>query len=184
MILTCRVGDEVLACYPAETVSLIDTVYIGDIARKRYYFEGNTISYLIEGIGSTKGLFEQPCGSISIEFNSQLDCYAQQGAFIPLSEYKACGTLVPVREPKRIAPDITVFPNPFQNQFTISLGSSYALSNQNLLLSIYSIDGRLQWSGEWEGLKKKVDLPALPKGVYLLSVFIEGSRHVIKLVKN
>ena len=177
------VGDEVISCYPAEIVSHIDTIFIGDIARKRFFFEDNDISYLVEGIGSTKGLFDPPCGSIGFEFGSRLDCYAQQDAFFSFNEQADCGQVVHTQTYTPESPVFSVYPNPSRNTFTLKITAPELVRTKQTDLNIYSMDGRLQWSKIISKHEENIELSGLPNGVYILSVMTKEIHYTTKLIK-
>jgi hypothetical protein len=82
-------------------------------------------------------------------------------------------------------PDISVFPNPFSSSFTI------AIQRKNIrLLSLMLFDpsGRILFENEENHLSnqyiKTFDLNFLFKGIYFLSVNIDGEQTVRKIVKE
>ena len=73
--------------------------------------------------------------------------------------------------------DVVFFPIPFENNL-------YFNSNQNLDVSIYSIDGKLISILKLQGETGKVNLDFLEKGVYILKYFVEGVNYYKRIIKN
>ena len=69
------------------------------------------------------------------------------------------------------------FPIPFENNL-------YFNSNQNLDVSIYSIDGKLISVLKLRSETRKVNLDFLENGVYILKYFIEGANYYKRIIKN
>lgn len=77
------------------------------------------------------------------------------------------------------AAEITAAPNPTEGMLTVTAPS--AISNCRVL----SLDGQLKSMVEGEGETLSLDLSALPTGLYLLEVTLEGnSAKVIKVIKK
>ena len=73
--------------------------------------------------------------------------------------------------------DVVFFPIPFENNL-------YFNSNQNLDVSIYSIDGKLISVLKLQSETGKVNLDFLEKGVYILKYFAEGANYYKRIIKN
>jgi serine protease len=78
---------------------------------------------------------------------------------------------------------INVFPNPFNNTFTIT--NKYA-NNPLKRLSLLTIDGRIMWQKQLDGLNSELtitDLPPLSMGLYFLKIETDKGIFVVKMVK-
>ena len=73
--------------------------------------------------------------------------------------------------------DVIFFPIPFENNL-------YFNSNQNLDVSIYSVDGKLISVLKLQSETGKVNLDFLEKGVYILKYFVEGANYYKRIIKN
>jgi len=73
--------------------------------------------------------------------------------------------------------DVVFFPIPFENNL-------YFNSNQNLDVSIYSIDGKLISVLKLQSETGKLNLGFLEKGIYILKYFVEGTNYYKRIIKN
>lgn len=79
--------------------------------------------------------------------------------------------------------DIEIFPNPFQNSFTIKI--PIELQNEILIITITDISGRLIDNYQFNGSQLKTFQPQLQKGVYFIK--IQANKHIItnkKIIKR
>ena len=74
--------------------------------------------------------------------------------------------------------EVKVYPNPFNSSVTIELKSD----SQNEMFSIYSLDGKVYFTGICRSKLQQIDLSNLSKGIYFLK--IDGKGNPIKLIKN
>ena len=77
----------------------------------------------------------------------------------------------------QILQDVVFFPIPFENNL-------YFNSNQNLDVSIYSMDGKLISVLKLQSETGKVNLDFLEKGVYILKYYFEGANYYKRIIKN
>lgn len=78
---------------------------------------------------------------------------------------------------------IKVFPNPFNNYFTVVNDD---LKNRLQKLSLYNVDGRLLYQKQLDGLDNQLivnDLPPLSNGLYFLKIETNENVFIVKLVK-
>lgn len=75
--------------------------------------------------------------------------------------------------------DLTLFPNPASDQFTISSGNE---TIQTVI--VRDILGKTIQTIQVNGLNQNVNVSNLPKGLYLVEVELETGRAVQKLIKN
>jgi serine protease len=78
---------------------------------------------------------------------------------------------------------INVYPNPFNNYFTIA---NIAHDNPIRRLSLLGVDGRIIWQKRIEGLNNELtinDLPSLNSGLYFLKIETEAGVFAVKLFK-
>jgi hypothetical protein len=125
---------------PANTnfVSSIDSVFMGEQYRKRFWIstldgQNNDYVALIEGVGSTFGLF----GYLSPPFESGrfLEGFSDTVQYNQAKSY--CGIDVGIYEPPKLEM-VMVFPNPVKEELTL-------ISKEDLLMeiNIYDITGRI-----------------------------------------
>ncbi len=122
-------------------VSDIDSILIGNTYHKRFAIskENGTINYafLIEGIGSTFGLFgnlQEP-----FEYGTTLKCFIQNGQTVfPDTNYN-CLLITNIAESEQLISNFSIFPNPFSNYLAISFNNNEKCCS----LVIYDMYGNL-----------------------------------------
>lgn len=100
----------------AEVIS-IDSVFAGNNYRKRFNLNTNPPYSLIEGIGSTSGLFEPLC---PFEYYGELQCFFQDGQIIYSNGSGACNNYTGTQTTDD-AVAFTAHPNPFRHTLNINV---------------------------------------------------------------
>ena len=77
----------------------------------------------------------------------------------------------------QIPQDVVFFPIPFENNL-------YFNSNQNLDVTIYSLDGKLISILKLQSETGKVNLDFLKKGIYILKYYFGGMNYYKRIIKN
>lgn len=170
-----ELNDTVAAFFDSAVVVLIDSIEIGPVYRKRYHLESlpplpmsGEVQYLayslIEGIGSTNGLFETPSYS-TIDFDiSRLVCYKEEGIPIyPISSIpgsNACTSLTATDYFIEEKNQFLVSPNPANDYCIVSN------SLPDVESCIYSAHGVYMDTYKLIEAEHKIDLSAYPPGVY------------------
>jgi len=75
-------------------------------------------------------------------------------------------------------PLVKIYPNPSDGSFDVL--SSSPLNQADL--KIHNLDGKFMQEFKMSGLKKSIQVPALPSGVYLLSIDQDGSQSTHKII--
>ncbi len=113
------VGDTVPSLLSNEhiTITHIDTVYLGNTPRKRFFLDNyqgqdfGSSSYLIEGIGSSAGLLELPFNGMLFDYAAHLLCFSQGGQYISvdldafsenIQMESGCSNLVDIDQPNAV----------------------------------------------------------------------------------
>jgi hypothetical protein len=184
------VGDtavSILYCQSPLIVDHIDTVYLNAEPRRRFYFSPGGASWgnktLIEGVGSSAGLFTNPCHEIGIESGSSMECFSQDDGLIVIDTSAACNTTVSIDLPSLLHNAVHVFPNPAGDYVDVVLinqvrSSPYRINLYNLqgeLLSTHSVTGQ-------EG-QARIDLSSLAPAVYFMYVYSGGEFWVGRVLK-
>ena len=84
-----------------------------------------------------------------------------------------------IPEPKNM---VSVYPNPSENRFNISLG---LVHSQDANLRIIDLNGRLVLSKHYQNVKNEtlhIDLSGLPKGVYILNIELNNELITKKII--
>ncbi|HMR89002.1 MAG TPA: T9SS type A sorting domain-containing protein [Saprospiraceae bacterium] len=184
------VGDTAIArtwCSKPQIVMAIDTVYFGSQIRKKFIFGqelsfGN--SFLYEGIGTDRGLFEKPCyGSVGIESGSTLQCYsANNYEILQIDTSGQCETTLPVNVKDPIFREPNIYPNPFNEIITIE--NSFTESSM-LNIKIYDFNGRLVKTSSTlnSGNTIKISTKEIVSGIYILALNTDTNFYVTKIIK-
>ena len=153
-----------------DTVVSIDTIFFGNIPLQRFHIRGSS-SDLVEGIGSTRGLYEQPCFGIPPAI-AYLQCYCQNGNCISFSSihepHPDCDSLttaIPIIE----FANFSVYPNPFDNeiqiQSTIPLDKDATINILNLTSDIM-----MKKKIQFNTFSESVNVASLPPGIYFIGI--------------
>jgi len=168
-----------------DTVVSIDTLYLGNMPRKRFHLPlihpNVEISTLVEGIGSTLGLYWQPCNVIP-DPQLQLQCYSQDGNYLQFDPNFDCSSLVTANEP--IQKDVfAIYPNPFTDEIEIHFKGT---SPGAVTISIANIVGEFVFEKQLpsHASVENISLPDLPPGIYVVCIRDEKGIVSQKMIKR
>ncbi len=161
---TVRGYTERMAIFP-DIVESIDSVLVGSNYHKRWYINPCFGIYLIEGIGSTYGIFEASPGCISDGPEFNLTCFQQDGMTQYPDTTTDCQLLVDVDTPPGITDQINVFPNPSNGSFTVDLDQPENFRELHLTGMAGNNILREPVAG-----RSRIRINDLPAGVYLLTL--------------
>ncbi len=143
------------------TVIGVDSVLIGTEMRARYELGNSWAQYLVEGVGSSNGLFE-PVSNF-LECGYGLDCFGLGAeAFYPV-QGGSCWLAMSAPESSRKSV-VSLVPNPAEQVFTVT-GSGTPL--QQVVLR--DMSGRIVFQERTTATALTVDVSALPAGCYAVS---------------
>jgi len=159
-------------------ISWADTVYIGTIPRLRYHLNGtNDIVQIIEGIGTSFGLFWSPCNSF---VPSELQCYSQDGAYLQLIPNVDCSAFVV--DTKDIANDLfTISPNPCHDQIEIRLPTGFS---KPLTIMVFDLLGNIVYNATlpFPSSVESIDISNATPGMYIVCLQQAGSISNFKML--
>lgn len=146
------------------TVLAVDSVLIGTEMRARYELANSWAQYLIEGVGSSHGLFEPLSNFFDCGYG--LDCFGLGAdAFYPDAGGSSCWLAMAVGEAHARA-EWTLAPNPADNTVVITTN---AIVSQDVV--VRDMRGRLVLQERLSSQPKaSLDVSGLPSGCYALSV--------------
>lgn len=181
-----NIGDTaVYDCDRPQVVTHIDTIYVGGIPRRHFHFStsGVETSSLIEGIGSSEGLFTRPChGLIFFEAFSELRCFSQGGEHFQMDPQVSCDPLVLATDDTTL-PGLAIAPNPFDEAFDIAFPFS---AIRDIRITVIDMMGAIvfdQYVGH-PGITERVSLHDEIAGMYIVSVQSKDFRIAYKVVKR
>ena len=178
-----EIGDTAIStCFDAQIVDSIETVWMGNIQRKKFYFQNNSSNTLYEGIGSSKGLFKTPCNAIGIESGSRLKCYGQEGYVIQIDPDSDCEITVDVENIENENVAFKVLPNPFDAAFDLQFSEGNERPEAIRVINLQGIEFYRSVAVD-SGLTQKINLNDAAAGIYLVQVYYSDrvvSQKVIK----
>jgi hypothetical protein len=173
-----HVGDTLAPSYISQAnnyVSSIDSILIGASYRKKFNISllpvNSSSSYvaLIEGVGSTFGLLAQL--TPSFEDGTTLNCFSQNNVTLYPAGTDSCSSTVAIQKIYGNQSNITIYPNPAQNNFTIEPNNT-----EKQTLQVFDVSCKLVLTQTIMGTTN-IDAGMLAQGVY--NVNITGSNGVI-----
>jgi hypothetical protein len=159
----------------------VDSIIIdGDYKKQLQLSMGGLINaaYLIEGIGSTTGLFAP---IYQFEFSEQLVCYARNGISLWGASTEICDLTVSVNENQENEGSCSVFPNPAKDFLILTIPDGYG----EVAFTIIDIVGGIVYKNSFESPSiNKINLTSCHSGIYLAISESKGLRQVVKFIIN
>lgn len=154
-------------------VTNIDSVYLGNVYRKRYQLDSCMFPqqlYYIEGIGSTFGLLSTTRCPFEEIYN--LLCFTENSLTVFPNNTTTCSVVTSITE-KLYASKFSVFPNPTSGTITITTDL------QSYNISIFNSTGQLVLKKNIISHSYLFDISELPSGLYLIQ-FSENDEQLYK----
>jgi hypothetical protein len=156
--------------YQPDIVQAIDSVLIGSKYRKRWLINPDYSIYIIEGIGSTYGLYEFSPGDATDHSNYFLFCYQQNDHTLypdTTSDCKYPNSIIPDQE---LHDQVKVFPNPCKGSITVE-------SENILLKEIYLLNmlGQVIFTKK-TNIRRLTQIDNLHQGIYILNIRDKSNR--------
>lgn len=157
----------------------VDSIDMLPDGRKRFYLSKTMLhamdQYIIEGIGSSGGLFNEPPVGHYMYTDSYLVCYTENHALIfsGIDYFECgCGDIVHVNETvsgQKI--EISLYPNPARQKLTVEINSGVCFSGT---IEIINLLGTTVLSSKFEHLSGKqklsFNIDYLKSGLYLIKL--------------
>jgi len=159
-----NVGDTIeSSCLEGEIIiSSIDSVLIGNNYRNRFHVSNSPYS-IIEGIGSTAGLFEP---FFPFEYSGTLNCFVHNGQTIYPDTITTCEIVTHANEVKSVQ-SFLISPNPFITQTSIQSNQYF----NNAILTVYnSVGQQVKQIKNIIGQTVTLNRDKLPGGMYFFHV--------------
>lgn len=177
-----------------------DTVTLSDgLLRERLNFDvinnGQNRGYshsIIEGVGSTLGLLNDPTDVLSLILSvqsnhpwRQLLCYENEDALLytgdeydgDCNKYKEVDIFSSVKE---LTEEVSVFPNPVGDMLTVDLHHNVA---QKIEYKLIDLSGKMVRSGYVSSPSNNIDMTELRDGIYILKLEFETSVTFLRVMK-
>lgn len=163
-----QVGDTLPISYTTWNndvfVTAIDSFYTGAGYKKRFALGGNTwATYLLEGVGSDKGLLEPV--SVALECDYNLLCYGTNDtAWYPI-QGPTCNLQTNANS-FAFGKDINVHPNPTHDQLFVSLPTY----EKDVTVTLYDQSGRAIYTVKPNSSIFAIPTETRPNGIYILHI--------------
>ena len=150
-----------------ETLSRIDTVWLGTQPRKVYHCDcGSVIRYVIEGVGANTGMDGTTSCAIGHHGGTITICYQQQGHNISLESDTPCRltAVTNIEEQKKTNPTtLKILPNPNQGTFKVEI------HEQKAKAVILDQVGRIVFNSTIKN-NELIQLNNIQNGTYLIQI--------------
>jgi hypothetical protein len=161
---------------PILYVDQIDSVLIGSTYRKRFLIP-SAMNGIIEGIGSTTGLFEDltvfECGGL-------LECVSQYGQTIYPDTLSPCDLMDALKEVASASSfKINFFPNPVIDRLTVS-SPQFAISS----IEIYNSLGTRVYFSTDNSTSCIVNCSSFPTGIYFVKATSKEKTYFKKFIRE
>jgi hypothetical protein len=158
-------------------VTAIDSVYTPYGYRKRFAISNSWSSYLVEGIGHDRGLFEPL--NLPLECGYNLVCYSlNDSAWYPSTGPSCDVSAAVIDQEEQIG--VSVFPNPSSGIFDIVLD----IYVNDLKIRLLTLEGQVVLECASSGSSFTVDLSKYSSGTYFLELNTNGVAARKILLKN
>jgi hypothetical protein len=151
-------------------ISGIDSVLVGSTYRKRFNLSGAGTSYsLIEGIGSTSGLFEPLC---PFEYSGDLVCFAMNGQAMYPDTATSCNNFTGLIYADEMQ-DLRVFPNPFISEFSVHISGPPTTGTWTM----FDIQGRSIRTGLYTNSSFSIERGEIDAGMYHFTIMGKNGKY-------
>lgn len=165
-------------------VDTIDSVMVGDSYRKRFHLSTNETppwgqTWLIEGIGTTHGLFGGICAGW--EGWQDLTCFIQDDSIsYPTPSNSDCDLITSIAESGNHQNSIHIYPNPAIASLTIEI----PLLQKNTYISILNLNGEVLIQSGITDQLTHIDITGLQRGIFFVRLTDDQHVEVQKLIKE
>lgn len=150
------------------TITSIETIDINGISREKIMYDNNGIDgFVIEGIGSSQGIFDYALGNVA-DYYPELKCYYENYTLVfDNSDDESC-LATPVEEFNGSF-NFSIYPNPATDQLFINV--SEAIIGQRMTFNVLDITGRVISTEQRNLLHiNTLDVANLSSGNYFLQL--------------
>ena len=157
----------------------VDSIIIdGDYKKRLQLSSGGLINaaYLIEGIGSTTGLWAP---IYQFEWDEHLVCYARDGISLWGLPAEQCNLAVNINENDEKRPSNSIMPNPAKDFTTLTIPAEFG----EVTFTMIDLMGRIVNQQIFESPSiNKIELSPFNSGIYLGIIENKGLRQAVKLI--
>lgn len=161
------------------TVYGVDSIIIDGDYKKRLQLCYNgwiNAAYLIEGIGSTTGLWAP---IYQFEWSEQLVCYARNGISLWGASTEECDLAVKINENQGDKNPCIISPNPCKDFIMLSIPPKF----EKVEITLINLHGGIVYQDSFIGpSSNKIKVNDFPAGLYLAIIESKGLRQTTKLI--
>lgn len=161
----------------ADIVISIDSVLVGSTYRKRWKINSDYNIQIIEGIGSTYGLFEHSPGSVTDLPDYSLICFQQNGQSLYPNATANCQHITPVYTIDKFSNHINVFPNPSTGYFIIDFNNSEIKE-----IKLSDLNGNVVLQKK-TNKQTQTKIENIKNGTYILTIIDSANRTINRKLK-
>ena len=181
------IGDTATTDCDYAFVTWIDTLYLGNIPRKRFHLAfppgKGEVNSLIEGVGAAWGLFLNPC-NVYPPFTTyfKLQCYSQDGAYMQVDSTFDCSNVVHSNDHIHQYP-FSIRPNPIDEYLEIYFPEQIM---QDLKVTIMNLTGAVIYQKNFKSSDKieRISFLDVPSGLYIISLKSKDAISAFKIIKR
>lgn len=178
---TLQIGDTVKGYLQSfnfgyDIVEAIDSILIDNTYRTRWKINSCYEIYLIEGIGSTYGLFQLSPGCVSDLPYFNMNCFRQNNEVIYTDSSTSCALITSTNSVENISSNLIIYPNPSTGTFTVSNSNG---TIKEIIISDLMGKFILQ---QHVDKQTKVNISGLDQGIYFLKIIDNAGRTVNKRI--
>jgi hypothetical protein len=170
------------------TVTSIDTIYIGNIPRKQFHFDGNhEFMTLIEGVGSSRGLFYYSCNDYW-EATLCLEAFIQDSLIWQRDSGSTCipaitDTTDVIDTTEVVVLKFNIYPNPFTAELNIQIPSA---AIPPIYITITNTIGKIFYQAQIDAEKdiETINLESLASGFFIVWLSSKDETHSLKIFKQ
>jgi hypothetical protein len=179
MDFTRSVGDSLfIGGLCADSLSSVDTLFLGNTPLRRWNFYSYNILPYIEGVGAISSFaLENHCGYTGTP-SYGLVCYEKQGEQLILNPNINCQVYNSITDRAIEKTDIKVYPNPTSGQVQIE-----GLSALEKTIDVLNTNGQLVFTRQSSQERFNLNMANYPKGAYFVRITSEEGTITKKLIK-
>ncbi|CAA6827807.1 MAG: Unknown protein [uncultured Aureispira sp.] len=160
-----------------DSISQIDSLYLGSTPLRRWTFQNYGIQRYIEGVGSITGYnLGNHCSMIGSLYG--LVCYEKQGEQLILNPTINCQVYNSITNKRIESSEINIYPNPTFGQVQID-----GLSSVEKTIEVLNANGKLVFVKESNEVNPSLNMANYPRGTYFLRIISEKGTLTKKLLK-
>lgn len=159
-----------------DIVEAIDSIFVDNTYRTRWKINSCYEIFLVEGMGSTYGLFQPSPGCVADLPYFYMHCFRQNNQVVYTDSSTSCALITSSHSIENISNNLIIYPNPSTGTFTVS--NNNGTIREIIISDIMGNFIRQQHADK----QRKVTISGLDQGLYFLKITDNGGRTVNKKI--